>query len=61
MCYNHVWYQDKDPEIGEKTILKLLDAVDEYIPIPPRDLDKPFHMPIEQTFSIPGKCFSLAE
>lgn len=39
-------------EIGRKAILKLMDAVDEYIPDPVRQLDKPFLMPIEDVFSI---------
>lgn len=36
-------------------ILKLMDAVDEYIPEPKRDTDKPFLMPIEDVFSIEGR------
>lgn len=40
---------------GEKTILELMKAVDEYIPTPARDLDKPFMMPIEDVFSIKGR------
>ena len=36
-------------------ILKLLDAVDEYIPEPKRDVDKPFLMPIEDIFTITGR------
>ncbi|XP_035545439.1 elongation factor Tu-like [Juglans regia] len=39
-------------EIGKKAILKLMDAVDEYITDPVRQLDKPFLMPIEDVFSI---------
>jgi elongation factor Tu len=39
----------------EKGILELMDAVDSYIPIPPRVLDKPFLMPIEDIFSIQGR------
>jgi elongation factor Tu len=39
----------------EKGILELMDAVDNYIPIPPRVLDKPFLMPIEDIFSIQGR------
>jgi elongation factor Tu len=35
--------------------LKLLDAIDEYIPEPQRDIDKPFLMPIEDVFSISGR------
>ena len=45
--------QGTNDEIGRKTILKLMDAVDEYIPDPVRQLDKPFLMPIEDVFSIP--------
>src|SRR5687768_7565068 len=36
-------------------ILELMDAVDEYIPEPERDLDKPFQMPIEDVFTITGR------
>jgi elongation factor Tu len=36
-------------------IIELMDAVDEYIPEPERDLDKPFLMPIEDVFSITGR------
>ncbi len=38
-----------------KPILDLLDAVDDYIPTPMRDVDKPFLMPIEDVFSITGR------
>ncbi|HEY6162998.1 MAG TPA: elongation factor Tu [Bacteroidia bacterium] len=37
------------------TILALMDAVDSYIPIPPRQVDKPFLMPVEDVFSITGR------
>ncbi|CCH58765.1 hypothetical protein TBLA_0A09820 [Henningerozyma blattae CBS 6284] len=47
--------EDREPEIGEKAILKLLDSVDEHIPTPVRDLDKPFLMPVEDIFSISGR------
>jgi len=40
---------------AEKDILELMKAVDEYIPTPVRDLDKPFLMPIEDVFSIKGR------
>lgn len=43
-----------DPE-AEKQIQKLMDTVDEYIPTPVRDLEKPFLMPIEDIFSIKGR------
>ncbi|HSW89803.1 MAG TPA: elongation factor Tu [Patescibacteria group bacterium] len=39
----------------EEQISKLMDAVDEYIPDPVRDLDKPFLMPVEDVFSIKGR------
>ncbi|CAL9775673.1 unnamed protein product [Musa acuminata subsp. burmannicoides] len=47
--------QGTNEEIGKKAILKLMDAVDEYIPDPIRQLDKPFLMPIEDVFSIQGR------
>ena len=40
---------------GEKQILELMKAVDEYIPEPKRDTDKPFVMPVEDVFSIKGR------
>ncbi|MDQ7063786.1 MAG: elongation factor Tu [candidate division KSB1 bacterium] len=43
-----------DPE-KIKPILELMDAVDEYIPTPQRDVDKPFLMPVEDVFSITGR------
>ena len=42
-------------ETGEGAILKLLEAVDKYIPEPVRIIDKPFLMPIEDVFSISGR------
>jgi len=47
--------EDRDPEIGEKSILELMAAVDAYIPQPERALDRPFLMPIEDVFSISGR------
>ena len=47
--------EDKQPEIGEQAILKLMEAVDTYIPQPVRDREKPFLMPIEDVFSISGR------
>lgn len=46
--------EDPDSEWGDK-IVELLDAVDEYIPAPERDLDKDFSMPVEDVFSITGR------
>jgi len=43
-----------DPKWEEK-IIELMNAVDEYIPIPPREKDKPFLMPVEDVFSITGR------
>ncbi|MBI4536276.1 MAG: elongation factor Tu, partial [Ignavibacteriae bacterium] len=38
-----------------KSIMELMDAVDSYVPIPQRDIDKPFLMPVEDVFSITGR------
>ncbi|PHH73912.1 hypothetical protein CDD80_3471 [Ophiocordyceps camponoti-rufipedis] len=43
------------PEIGEQKIDALLKAVDEWIPTPEREMDKPFLMSVEDVFSIPGR------
>jgi elongation factor Tu len=45
---------NKDPKWSAK-IMELMDAVDSYIPIPVRDLDKPFLMPVEDVFTITGR------
>jgi elongation factor Tu len=47
--------EGKQPEIGEQAILKLMEAVDAYIPQPERAIDRPFLMPIEDVFSISGR------
>lgn len=47
--------EGKNPELGEKAIIKLMEAVDAYIPTPARDIDKPFLMPVEDVFSISGR------
>ncbi|HEU0118455.1 MAG TPA: elongation factor Tu [Alphaproteobacteria bacterium] len=47
--------EDKQPELGEQAIMKLMDAVDSFIPQPERPKDKPFLMPIEDVFSISGR------
>jgi elongation factor Tu len=39
----------------EEKVIELMKAVDEYIPIPPRERDKPFLMPVEDVFSITGR------
>ncbi|KJS05242.1 MAG: elongation factor Tu [Flavobacteriales bacterium BRH_c54] len=43
-----------DEKWGEK-VMELMDAVDTYIELPPRDIDKPFLMPVEDVFSITGR------
>lgn len=43
-----------EPE-WEKKVIELMDAVDEYIPTPKRDIDKSFLMPVEDVFSITGR------
>jgi elongation factor Tu len=47
--------EDKNPDLGKNAILKLMQAVDEYIPQPERPKDRPFLMPIEDVFSISGR------
>jgi elongation factor Tu len=47
--------EDRDEAIGKESVLKLMAAVDEYIPQPDRPVDQPFLMPIEDVFSISGR------
>ncbi len=47
--------QGDKSEIGEGSILKLIDAIDTTIPLPQRDIDKPFLMSVEDVFSITGR------
>ncbi len=47
--------QNPTDETASKSVLDLMKAVDEYIPQPQRDVDKPFLMPIEDVFSIEGR------
>ncbi len=47
--------EGEDSDLGKKAILKLMEAVDSYIPQPERPKDKPFLMPIEDVFSISGR------
>jgi len=47
--------ENKDPALGHDAILKLMEAVDSYIPQPERPIDQPFLMPIEDVFSISGR------
>jgi elongation factor Tu len=47
--------EGREPELGAKAIMSLMDAVDKNIPQPTRPKDKPFLMPIEDVFSISGR------
>ena len=47
--------EGKDTELGTQAIMKLMDAVDSYIPQPQRAIDAPFQMPIEDVFTISGR------
>ncbi len=42
-------------EIGEGSVVKLLEALDSYVPTPERDVEKPFLMPVEDVFTITGR------
>ena len=42
-------------EMWEDKVMELMEAVDNWIPLPPRDVDKPFLMPVEDVFSITGR------
>ncbi len=44
-----------EPALGAEAILKLVDTLDKYVPVPKRDKDKPFMMPVEGVFSIAGR------
>jgi len=47
--------EDKNAELGKKSVFELMKAVDEYIPQPDRPKDQPFLMPVEDVFSISGR------
>lgn len=46
---------DYDKEYGAKAVLELFEKIEQYVPVPERDLDKPFLMPVEDVFSIKGR------
>ena len=46
---------DSNNEIGRDKIVELMNAVDAYIPLPKREVDRPFLMPVEDVFSISGR------
>lgn len=47
--------EGKNSEIGAQSIIQLLEMVDKHIPTPVRELDKPFLLPVESVYSIPGR------
>ena len=47
--------EDKNPELGRQQVLKLMETVDTYVQLPPRDITKPFLLPIEHTYAISGR------
>ena len=47
--------EQRDEEIGKNSIIELMKAVDDFIPQPAREVDKPFLMPVEDVFSITGR------
>jgi len=47
--------EGEESELGALSIMKLMDAVDEYIPQPERAIEKPFLMPVEDVFTISGR------
>lgn len=46
--------QNREPDLGVNAVMKLLEVVDAYVPLPKRELEKPFLLPIEGVYSIPG-------
>jgi len=46
---------DYEKPYGAKAVLELFEKLEEYVPVPERDLDKPFLMPVEDVFSIKGR------
>ncbi|KAJ3638174.1 hypothetical protein MTP99_001579 [Tenebrio molitor] len=45
----------EDSDVGEKSVRKLLDVLDDYITLPKRDFNSPFMLPIDNTFLVPGR------
>ena len=55
VVWDQISLEGRNPEVGHDSILKLMDAVDAYIPQPERPVDQPFLMPVEDVFSISGR------
>jgi elongation factor Tu len=47
--------ENRNPEIGTKSIHKLLNAIDRHVMPPSRDIEGPFVLPIESAFTVPGR------
>ena len=47
--------EGEDSDIGVKSVVRLVEEMDKYIPVPKREIDKPFLMPVEDVFSISGR------
>ncbi|XP_061568248.1 elongation factor Tu, mitochondrial [Cololabis saira] len=47
--------EGREPELGVNAVMKLLETVDTYVPLPKRDMEKPFLLPIEGVYSIQGR------
>ena len=47
--------EGENSDIGVKAVVKLVEEMDKYIPVPKREIDKPFLMPVEDVFSISGR------
>jgi elongation factor Tu len=47
--------EGENTDLGVKSVVKLVEEMDKYIPVPKREIDKPFLMPVEDVFSISGR------
>jgi elongation factor Tu len=47
--------EGENSELGVKSVVKLVEEMDKYIPVPKREIEKPFLMPVEDVFSISGR------
>ena len=47
--------ENKNPELGKQAILKLMETVDNHLPLPAREVTKPFLLPIEHSYAIAGR------
>jgi len=47
--------EGENSEVGVKSVMRLVEEMDKYIPVPKREIDKPFLMPVEDVFSISGR------